>query len=547
MKRIGIRSKLLLPVSGVLVAVVVAVSWLFVSSQSRQAEESFRERMETIAVCSGQMMHTAAGEYAEHHGLAFHRLLVGSTDTLDVAQRMASRALGRFQGDPRLQALSQEAPDSAGSRIFSFAPARIKDECVNCHASYGLETFKDRKAGDLVAVFGVSGSTEPLRQSETRIILAAVLAGSALLVVISLQIFYFVQRIFIRPLKRFMDSTLRIASGDLTVRVPVTSGDELGQLGEAFNDMTDKLRSTMTAVAEAAVAVSSSVVQIGASVEQMAAGATEQSTQAGSVATAVEQMAQSIADNSQSAVKASDSALDARKTAEEGGSVVTQTVEGMKRIAQVVRKSATAVKDLGRSGDRIGEIVSVIDDIADQTNLLALNAAIEAARVGEAGRGFAVVADEVRKLADRTSSATKEIAAMIREIQSHTAGAVATMEEGNREVDSGIAMADQAGLALTAIVENSTRLTDMVAQIAAASEEQSRSSENISESVVAITRVSGETSQGSQQIARAAEDLSRLTERLRQAVSVFQIETAHEAAQTTMPRADLRHAESSVL
>jgi methyl-accepting chemotaxis protein len=193
----------------------------------------------------------------------------------------------------------------------------------------------------------------------------------------------------------------------------------------------------------------------------------------------------------------------------------------MKRIADVVRRSTIAVKDLGKSGDRIGEIVSVIDDIADQTNLLALNAAIEAARVGEAGRGFAVVADEVRKLADRTTGATKEIAAMIREIQNQTEGAVATMESGDREVDSGIAMADRAGVALHAIVESSSRLTDMVAQIAAASEEQSRSSENISDSVETINRVSGETSQGSHQIARAAEDLNRLTERLRHAVASF--------------------------
>lgn len=528
MKNLGIRSKFLLPVGIVLAIVIVAISWAFVTYQSGQAEEGFRSKMETIAVCSGQMMHTSAAEYAEQHGLAFHRLLTGSSDTSSVDLVMASRALTAFRRDAALQALSQEAADTSGSRIYSFAPARVRDECVNCHTSYGLETFKNNKQGDLVAVFGVSGSTAPLRDQEAGILTVALLMGAGILIVIGLQVAFFVHRILIRPLRRFMESTLQIASGDLTVTVPVTSGDELGRLGIAFNDMTGKLRETMIQVTEAAGAVSSAVVEIGASVEQMAAGASEQSTQAGSVAAAVEEMTRSIADNSQSAVRASDSALGARKTAEEGGTVVTETVEGMKRIAQVVRRSSTAVKELGKSGDRIGEIVSVIDDIADQTNLLALNAAIEAARVGEAGRGFAVVADEVRKLADRTTGATKEIAAMIREIQNQTAGAVATMEEGNREVDSGITMADQAGIALTAIVENSTKLTDMVAQIAAASEEQSRSSENISESVDAINRVSGETSQGSQQIARAAEDLNRLTERLRQSVSVFQVDAAEQ-------------------
>jgi methyl-accepting chemotaxis protein len=547
MKNLGIRSKFLLPVGLALAIVIVTVSWVFVSYQSTQAEEGFRSKMETLAVCSGQMMHTSAAEYVEQRGLAFHRLLAGSTDTSSTELVMAFRALRAFQRDAALQALSQEIADTSGIRIFSFAPARVKDECINCHTSYGLETFKDKKLGDLVAVFGVSGSTAPLQKQEAGILTVALLMGVAILVVIGLQIAFFVHRILIRPLRRFMESTLQIASGDLTVTIPVTSGDELGRLGNAFNDMTGKLRETMLQVTEAAGAVSSAVVEIGASVEEMASGASEQSTQAGSVAAAVEEMTRSIADNSQSAVRASDSALGARKTAEEGGAVVTETVEGMKRIAQVVRRSSTAVKELGKSGDRIGEIVSVIDDIADQTNLLALNAAIEAARVGEAGRGFAVVADEVRKLADRTTGATKEIAAMIREIQNQTAGAVATMDEGNREVDSGITMADQAGVALTAIVENSTKLTDMVAQIAAASEEQSRTSENISESVDAINRVSGETSQGSHQIARAAEDLNRLTERLRQTVSMFRVnDTEHRHPHASVRREELRRQESLV-
>ena len=184
---------------------------------------------------------------------------------------------------------------------------------------------------------------------------------------------------------------------------------------------------------------------------------------------------------------------------------------------------AGTVGDLGKSSDQIGQIISVIDDIADQTNLLALNAAIEAARAGEQGRGFAVVADEVRKLAERTTKATKEIADMIRKIQADTKEAVASMAEGTKNVTEGIRLADMAGSSLAEIVTISQRVTDMVTEIAGASEEQSAAGEQIAKNVDAIRAVTGETAMGEQQIARAAEDLNRLTEHLQELTSKFRL------------------------
>jgi methyl-accepting chemotaxis protein len=254
-------------------------------------------------------------------------------------------------------------------------------------------------------------------------------------------------------------------------------------------------------------------------------------------------MTKTILENSKNASQAAETAKKARQSAEQGGKVVGETVDGMKRIAGVVNRSAETVRELGRSSDQIGEIIGVIEDIANQTNLLALNAAIEAARAGEQGRGFAVVADEVRKLAERTTKATKEISGMIKKIQSDTTGAVASMEEGTSEVERGIGLADKAGASLQEIVGVSQKVTDMVAQIAAASEEQSASSEQISKNVEAISKVTSETAQGTQQIARAAEDLNRLTENLQRLIGTFtvasgrqQYDTA-EADHTTIFRA----------
>jgi methyl-accepting chemotaxis protein len=342
-------------------------------------------------------------------------------------------------------------------------------------------------------------------------------------IVLALGLGIFLSRAIGNPVRVLANQAEVIASGDLTVQVEQNSSDEIGQLAGSFRRMVESLRETIGQVGEASSAVASASSEISSSTEQMAAGAQEQTSQAGEVASAVEEMTKTIVENSKNASSTADTAKEAKEAAEQGGTVVEETVTGMKRIAEVVKQSAETVQELGRSSDQIGEIIGVIDDIADQTNLLALNAAIEAARAGEQGRGFAVVADEVRKLAERTSKATKEIAGMIRKIQGETKGAVTSMEEGTKQVDEGIKLADKAGSSLHVIVGISQKVTDMVAQIAAASEEQSSASEQISKNVEAISSVTGETAQGVQQIARAAEDLNRLTENLQQIVSRFKL------------------------
>ncbi|MBI2419121.1 MAG: methyl-accepting chemotaxis protein [Ignavibacteriales bacterium] len=234
-------------------------------------------------------------------------------------------------------------------------------------------------------------------------------------------------------------------------------------------------------------------------------------------------MTKTIFETSKSTNQASETAKNSGKRAAEGGKVVQQTIEGMNRISQVVNHSANTVFQLGQNSEKIGEIIQVIDDIADQTNLLALNAAIEAARAGEQGRGFAVVADEVRKLAERTTKATKEIALMIKQIQSDTSQAVASMKEGTIEVENGKKLANQAGSVLAEIVHGADLVSDVVSQVAAASEEQSATAEEIGKNIESMSLVMQETAQGVQQIAQAAEGLNRLTEGLENLIAQFKI------------------------
>jgi methyl-accepting chemotaxis protein len=329
----------------------------------------------------------------------------------------------------------------------------------------------------------------------------------------------------IKPVQDGSAVLREMAKGDMTARMDGEYRGDHQIIKNSINQVAESLEKALQNVSEAVSATASASSQISSSTEEMAAGAQEQTSQAGEVASAVEEMAKTILENSRNAGTAAETAKQARQSAEQGGKVVGETVEGMKRIADVVNKSAVTVKELGKSSDQIGEIISVIDDIADQTNLLALNAAIEAARAGEQGRGFAVVADEVRKLAERTTKATKEIAGMIKKIQTDTSGAVESMQQGTKEVQVGIELADKAGRSLQEIVQISQKLTDMVTQIAAASEQQSSASEQISKNVEGISKVTSETAQGTQQIARAAEDLNRLTENLQQQVGAFRIRT----------------------
>jgi methyl-accepting chemotaxis protein len=401
-----------------------------------------------------------------------------------------------------------------GTELISLV--RNEGQQATAEVNKAIDALVDRKIANIEQN---AKDNEQLASSGNSVILVGTIIGALL----ALALGIFLSRLITNPVKDLAAQAELIAAGDLTVSIQYTSKDEIGMLADAFRKMVLGLRETLINVTEASAAVASASSEISSSTEEMAAGAQEQTSQAGEVASAVEEMTKTIIENSKNASNTASTAKRAKEAAEQGGKVVEETVIGMKRISTVVNKSADTVKALGKSSDQIGEIIGVIDDIADQTNLLALNAAIEAARAGEQGRGFAVVADEVRKLAERTTKATKEIAGMIKAIQADTAGAVSSMQEGTKEVDNGIQLADRAGTSLAEIVGMIQELTDMVNQIAAASEEQSSASEQISKNVEGISTVTGETASGTQQIARASEDLNRLTENLQRLVEKFRL------------------------
>lgn len=279
------------------------------------------------------------------------------------------------------------------------------------------------------------------------------------------------------------------------------------------------LRAIVGQIQELSYTMADSTQSISGATEELAAGAREQSGQAIDVAAAVEEMASNIIETANSAQKTSEFAQSNGQLATDGQQTVQNTIAKMRHIAEVVHESQQTVQRLGDAGTSIGEIVSVISDIADQTNLLALNAAIEAARAGEQGRGFAVVADEVRKLAERTTVATKQIRDMITSIQKETAEAVKQMQQGSKEVEQGIAMADNAGEALKQVVQSAGHMVELVSSIAGAAQEQSLTSDTIARNVTNISTISTESASTIMDVARNVTELSQLAEILKELTS----------------------------
>lgn len=321
------------------------------------------------------------------------------------------------------------------------------------------------------------------------VIIFVLIAVFAVIVIVWLGM----QHILINPLKDLIEHIKHIANGDLTQNIEVQSRNEMGTLAASLKHMQSELITTVSDVRLGADAIYSGASEIAAGNNDLSARTEQQAASLEETAASMEQLTATVKQNAENARQASQLALSASETAQKGGKVVANVVQTMHEIAG--------------SSQKIADITSVIDGIAFQTNILALNAAVEAARAGEQGRGFAVVAGEVRNLAQRSAQAAKEIKGLI--------------EDSVNRVDMGSVLVESAGETMGDIVSAVTRVTDIMGEIASASDEQSRGIDQVGQAVTEMDRVTQQNASLVEESASAAAALEEQASMLTQSMSVF--------------------------
>lgn len=371
------------------------------------------------------------------------------------------------------------------------------------------------------------------------------------LIVAALLINWYARRMA-RPIQVLEEAAKRIANGDISVKkLDIQSKDEIGRLGQSFEQMAENLHMLIKKISTAADQITSSsnefttsaeqsakaTVQVAESVGEVAAGAEKQQASVDKTATVVGQMSdtiQHIVSKSNSIASASTASA---KAAQEGSEAVEKVIMQMKNIEETAARSSKIVGTLGDRSQEIGEIMNTISNIAGQTNLLALNAAIEAARAGEQGRGFAVVAEEVRTLAEQSQNAAKKIAGLILEIRQETENAVAAMDESTKEVCIGTEVVNHAGQSFREIYKLINDVSIQIQEISSTIQEIAGGSEKIVVSIHEIDIISKNTVSQSQMVSAATEEqsatmeeiaasgreLDRLAQNLQSSISKFEI------------------------
>ena len=355
--------------------------------------------------------------------------------------------------------------------------------CVGCH--------EGKQVGDMLGAVSVQipmdAPTAQLQRNLNNMYMGIIAVGVLMMGLLYLMI----AKLVVKPMKGLESMAERAREGDLTVRADVFSQDEIGRTSESFNTMFDRVSEVIGAVKTAVFGITTGTSEINAGTSDLSARTSSQAGALEETSASMEEMTSTIKQNADNAKQANQLAVAAREVAEKGGAVTDKAVEAMAEI--------------NKSSKKIADIINVIDEIAFQTNLLALNAAVEAARAGEQGRGFAVVASEVRNLAQRSATAAKEIKTLI--------------NESVQKVGDGSELVNRSGQTLAEIVNSVKRVTDIISEISAASQEQAAGIDQVNKAVMQMDQgtqqnaaLVEEATSASQSMAQQAQDLLKQVE-----------------------------------
>jgi twitching motility protein PilJ len=321
---------------------------------------------------------------------------------------------------------------------------------------------------------------------------------------------------------RLMNELQTVAEGDLTQEATVTE-DITGAIADSVNYTVEELRSLVGSVQSTATRVAQTTTQVEATSTELLATSTEQLREIRETGQSVLDMASRINEVSSQAQQSATVARQSLQAAESGLTAVQNAIGGMNAIRDQIQETSKRIKRLGESSQEIGEITELIADITEQTNVLALNAAIQAASAGEAGRGFSVVAEEVQRLAERSGDATRQIAALVKAIQTDTQDAVAAMERSTQGVVEGARLSDNAGTALSEIDRVSRQLAELIERISASASKEADQANEVAGNIQHIFAVTEQTGEGTRTTATQVRELARMADELRQSVARFKI------------------------
>ncbi len=322
---------------------------------------------------------------------------------------------------------------------------------------------------------------------------------------------------------RLMNELGDLADGDLTVTATV-SENITGAIADSINYTIEELRVLVGRINDAANRVTTATEIARQTSAELLEAAERQSSEIQEAGQSALDMARSMSEVSGNATQSAKVAHQSLAAAEKGTQAVQDSIKGMNEIRNQIQETSKRIKRLGESSQEIGEIVELISDITEQTNVLALNAAIQAASAGDAGRGFTVVAEEVQRLAERSAEATKQIAAIVKTIQTDTQDAVSAMEQSTQGVVEGAKLSDAAGQALSEIGDVSRNLADLIQNISTSTQNQAESATNVARLMQDILYVTEQTTAGTQRTAQAVDELTALASELKGSVAGFKVD-----------------------
>ncbi|MFQ3229057.1 methyl-accepting chemotaxis protein [Reinekea sp.] len=498
------------------VAVAQRQSWL--------AERIVRSINKVLVGGEGAVM---AADSFERDAALFERVLQGmrvGNENLDIVQVVDPEAAASLNDIAEIF----EIVSGSVSQIMATSPELFQVREASGNIFSDSQTLLEL-ASDLIGQMQVASDTRLFNSNWVLFLglIAMVLIGGAVFVIIrdtqdDLQQTAETNEQNQNAILRLLDELADLADGDLTTQATVTE-DFTGAIADSINFAIDQMRSLVSAINTTAVQVTSAAQETQATAMHLAEASEHQAQEIAGASAAVNEMAVSIDQVSANAAESAAVAERSVAIAKKGADVVQATINGMDNIREQIQETSKRIKRLGESSQEIGDIVSLINDIADQTNILALNAAIQASMAGDAGRGFAVVADEVQRLAERSSAATKQIEALVKTIQNDTNEAVISMEQTVAEVVRGARLAQDAGVALEEIESVSKNLADLIQNISNAARQQASSAGHISNTMNVIQEITSQTSAGTTATAKSIGNLAQLANDLQSSVAGFKL------------------------